>query len=411
MSILFLTACGGESVSTLASSWEALVDTVGDTVVVRTLSGSIWGDTAYLVPEVTIGTLEGADEYVLGRPQAMAVGENGMILVLDSQVPVVRMYRPSGTHLRDLGKEGSGPGEYRSPDGVAVLPDGRILVRDPPNSRIAVFDESGSYLYQWHLSGGFNSGTRFYVDHGGNSYVTALLDRNLDPWDWRMALIRYSPEGEILDTIPEPTWDFDPPQLTASREGSSSSRDVPFSAEVATGFSPEGYWIGGLSTRYRIDLFRSESQVLRLEKDWVPVSVLPEEAEEQRRRTIQGFQRQYGSWRWNGPGIPDAKPPFKEVFVSWEGNIWVALSTTGVLAMTEQEARAEEAASGRTPLSFVEPWAFDVFSSEGEYLGLVRVPETFQIRPEPVVRGDSVWAVVRDEFDLPSVVRFRVVHP
>jgi hypothetical protein len=30
--------------------------------------------------------------------------------------------------------------------------------------------------------------------------------------------------------------------------------------------------------------------------------------------------------------------------------------------------------------------------------------------PPPVFRGDTVWAVVRDEFEVPHVVRFHIQH-
>lgn len=50
-----------------SGEWDAAVDTVGDTVVVRTLTGSAQGDTARLVPEMRIGELEGPDHYILGN--------------------------------------------------------------------------------------------------------------------------------------------------------------------------------------------------------------------------------------------------------------------------------------------------------------------------------------------------------
>jgi len=228
------------------------------------------------------------------------------------------------------------------------------------------------------------------------------------PWEWEFGLIRYSPEGEIIDTVAAPTWDHDFAQVTASRENSSSVRRVPFTATMAWSFSPLGYMVGGLSTDYRIDLFRENAPVLRLERVWSPIPVKSAEAEEQQRRITRSLQRQYGSWRWNGPSVPDTKPPFKEIFVSWEGDIWVSLSTEGVASMGETEARELEEVSGRVALRFREPAAIDVFSPDGRYLGQVGVPESFQIEPEPVVRGDYVWAVVRNELDVASVVRFRI---
>jgi len=405
-----VAVCGDGAGSETGGTWEAVIDTAGDTITVRTLSGGAWPNAATLVAEASIGEADGADEYIIGEPQSIAVGADGTILVLDTQVPVLRAYSADGEYLRDVGRKGGGPGEYESPDGMTVLPDGRIVVRDPPNGRISVFDASGTYLEQWPLSGGFNTDRRFYVDTAGNSYVTTLLSRGRAPWEWEFGLVRYGPDGAIIDTLAAPVWDYEFAQVKASREGSSSVRAVPFTAQTTWSFSPLGYMVGGLSTEYRIDLFRPDAPVLRIEREWTPVTVQAAEADEQRRRITTGLQRQYGSWRWNGPPIPGTKPPFKDVFVSWEGDVWVALSTEGVATMSEAEARAEEQASGRVPLRFREPVAFDVFAPDGRYLGPVTVPASFRTEPEPIVRGDRVWAVTRDDLDVASVVRFRIVR-
>jgi len=41
----WLTGCG-EVKTPAAGGWRVVYDTIGDTVVVRTVAGSIWGDTA-----------------------------------------------------------------------------------------------------------------------------------------------------------------------------------------------------------------------------------------------------------------------------------------------------------------------------------------------------------------------------
>lgn len=405
-----LAACRSEPGSEDGMRWQAAVDTVGDTVTVRTLSGSVWADTVTLAAEVSIGRLDGPDEYVLGNPSAIAVASDGTILVLDGQVPVIRAYDPDGRHLRDVGRQGRGPGEYDGPDGLAVLPDGRILVRDPANSRISVFDLEGSLLEEWPHSAGFNTDRRFYVDREGRSYVTTLLERGLAPWEWEFGLVVYDAAGHVVDTLPAPTWEFEPAQVRASREGSSSVRRVPFTPQTVWTFSPLGYFVGGLSDDYRIDLFRPGGPIVRIERVWMPVRVTPQEADEQRRRITEGLRRQYGAWRWNGPGVPDTKPPFKEMFTDDGGNVWLVVSTRAVPIMTEEEALDERRASGSTPLRFAEPVALDVFDPAGRYLGHVRPPPTFRVTPEPVVRGDYVWAVTRDELDVASLVRFRMVR-
>ena len=407
---MVLVACGGPADRAAGGAWDAVIDTAGDTITVRTLSGSAWGDTAGLIAEVEIGESNGSDAHIFGEPRALAVGPGGMILVLDTQVPVVRAFDADGVYLRDVGRSGNGPGEYASPDGMTVLEDGRILVRDPPNGRTSVFSGDGEFREQWPLSGGFNSDRRFYVDTAGDSYVTTLLERGRAPWEWKFGLVRYNPRGEILDTVPAPVWNHEFARVTASSENSSSMRLVPFTADVAWSFSPLGYMVGGLSTDYRIDLYRRNAPVLRIERVWTAVPVLAAEADEQRLRITRGLQRQYGSWRWNGPSIPSTKPPFRDLFLSAEGDVWVLLSTEGIETMSEADAIAEEHATGRVPLRFEEPAAFDVFSADGRYLGHVRVPSSFRTDPEPIVRGDRVWAITRDELDVARITRFRLVH-
>jgi hypothetical protein len=80
--------------------------------------------------------------------------------------------------------------------------------------------------------------------------------------------------------------------------------------------------------------------------------------------------------------------------------------------MTAAEARTEEDETGRLPLRYEEPLAFDVFEPDGTFLGRVRAPDEMEARyPRPVFRGENVWAVMRGDLDVLSVVRFKLVFP
>ena len=75
-------------------------------------------------------------------------------------------------------------------------------------------------------------------------------------------------------------------------------------------------------------------------------------------------------------------------------------------------AEEPEERRGEIPTrTWVEPVAFDVFEPDGRYLGMVRAPRGFSTRPQPVFRGDTVWATVRDDLEVPYIVRFRIQHP
>jgi hypothetical protein len=75
------------------------------------------------------------------------------------------------------------------------------------------------------------------------------------------------------------------------------------------------------------------------------------------------------------------------------------------------ELDTEEPEPGEVPeRTWIEPVAFDVFEPDGRYLGMVRAPEGFATSPRPFIRGDTVWAVVRGELEVPYVTRFHIQH-
>lgn len=412
LTALLVVGCRGISGGDDSTTWEAVVDTVGDTITVRTVAGSVWGDTAELIPEMRIGVLDGPDEYMLGSVRSLAVSPAGDIYLVDGQVPVVRKYSPDGTHLYDLGAEGGGPGEYKSPDGgLGVLSDGRVLVRDPGNNRINVYGPSGESLTSWRLPGGFSTGQKLYVDAEDRALTTVLLEGYRAITMWRYGLVPYGPDGVSGDTMPVPRWEYDPPTITG---GGARGRFeyVPFSPTQDFSYSKLGYFVAGLSTAYAIHLFPPGRPILRIEKVWTPVRVNAEEADERYMRLRNSFRRQFPGWRWNGPGLPDQKPPFKRVYAGDDGRIWVLVSQEARPVMSAADARAVEEETGQLPLRYEEPPAFDVFEPDGTFLGHVRAPDGMEARyPPPIFRGEHVWAVMRGELDVTTVVRLKAVVP
>jgi len=254
-------ACSGDGGGV---EWVAVRDTVGDTIVVRTTAGSIWGSSRVLTPEVSIGVLEGADAYMFGSVAAIAVTSDERVFVLDRQIPQVRLFGPDGIHIRDVGRSGEGPGEYKRPDGGMVfMPDGRLVLRDPGTGKILEFSADGEHVRDVRLpyGGGFNTSNNFSWDAYGNLYTPTILNLadRVSVTDWVHGLIRFGPDRSVLDSLETPTYDFDPWIVSGETEGNSSSTGVPYAPGVETAFSPLGYWVAGLSTDYRIDLRRTDA--------------------------------------------------------------------------------------------------------------------------------------------------------
>lgn len=67
------------------------------------------------------GGLEG--EVLFGVIADVAADADGNVYVLDNQLCQVRVFSPRGEHLRDLSRQGEGPGEIQQPTALVMLPD------------------------------------------------------------------------------------------------------------------------------------------------------------------------------------------------------------------------------------------------------------------------------------------------
>jgi sugar lactone lactonase YvrE len=82
------------------------------------------------------------------RPNAVAVGPTGEIYVSDGYVNSrIVIFTPDGKFLRIIGgNKGAAPGELQLPHGVAVDPQGRIVVADSDNKRLSIFAKDGTFV-------------------------------------------------------------------------------------------------------------------------------------------------------------------------------------------------------------------------------------------------------------------------
>jgi hypothetical protein len=376
---------------------------IGDTVVVRTIAGSVWGETKTLQAELRIGALDGSDEYLLGKVRSIAVGPDESIYIFDAQARALRKYRSDGSVAITLGREGSGPGEYRQPDsGLGVLPDGRVLLRDPENARIAVYAPDGTPLDHWRILGGHYSPRPIYVLPAGQALtVVSGTSSTGQPFT---GLVRFTAMGRTLDTLFAPERTVKAPVISLRRGVVRMSTDVPFWPSTQWTFSPLGYFIVGVSSEYRFDQLRAGA-VHRVERVVSAVAVHAEERATTRHRLEADYQRRSPDWTWNGPDIPDTKPLWKRIFAGRDGRMWVLRHVTAErveISLTD-ERRSDEAAP-----EWREPVMFDVFDPDGTYLGEVLAPNDMKMAPEPVFNGDNVWAVTVDSLGVEFVTRFRL---
>ncbi len=118
---------------------------------------------------------------------------------VESDQHQVRVFNArTGAHLQDIGRRGSGPGEFNLPRDIAIGAEGRLYVVDGGNFRVVVFDRDGNYLKSFgrvgKQYGQFARPKEIAVDRDGNVYVVDAAFGNFQI---------FNAEGELLLFIGE----------------------------------------------------------------------------------------------------------------------------------------------------------------------------------------------------------------
>ncbi|MDH4289933.1 MAG: 6-bladed beta-propeller [Aquincola sp.] len=169
---------------------------------------------------------------------------------VSSESHMVRVFdAKTGAHLMDIGKRGSGPGEFNLPRDLAIGLQGRLYVVDGGNFRVVVFDREGKYLFSFgsvgKQYGQFARPKEIAIDRDGNVYVVDTAFGNFQI---------FNPEGELLMFI-----------------GQRNERDGPARYMLPSGIAvDEDGRVYMVDQWFRkIDVFRPAS--LKADAGWVPL--------------------------------------------------------------------------------------------------------------------------------------------
>ena len=402
--VLALAACSpGGPASTVGGTWVGTITTEGTVTTVVNESGSVWAGKATLVEEASIGVENGPPEYMFGAISSVHTDDSG-IWVADSQTPAVRLFALDGTHVRDIGGEGEGPGEYTRPELVATTTDGRVFVVDGGTRRINVYAASGEIVETLPLGRGvvWSGSTPMPIDAAGSPW---LVYRDYDLMDPaaraapKFVIRAHSGDGPTGEPRPVPEG---PVTL------SGIARFRPF---WVWNLTPSGDLLAGGSDIYRFERRSAGGTTTVIEKSWDPVPVSEGEAE---------YFAHLNALRETAPlvdsSIPATKPAFLGLHGASSGETWVLRLGPGfkVPDCNDHPASMEEVFSA--DYCWQDALFFDVFGEDGRYLGSVDVLDEMreQIRRwarTPHFIGDRVTAVTMDDAGTLMVKRYRLVLP
>ena len=125
-----------------------------------------------------------------GQNPNPAAGSTGRIMKFTSD----------GTFVKEWGRIGSAPGEFRTPHALEFDSQGRLFVADRGNHRIQIFDQDGNYLDSYYQFGRISG--LFITDDDTLYAIDSESDRIRHP-NWRNGVrIGHASEDKVTAFIP-----------------------------------------------------------------------------------------------------------------------------------------------------------------------------------------------------------------
>ncbi len=355
-------------------------------------------DVAEAHVDLRFGSLDGDNPNLLfGDIRGIQATSDGTIYVLDHQASEVRVFDSDGRYLRTIVRQGEGPGEITSANGIILSGDSLLWIHDHGKWRIVGVDLDGeqvrrfnkpvlSYGAMW--DGVFDNRGRYwrYESHSDE-------DRPYPPphgWSkstWRRYFKYHNLSDGAVDSV------YLGERVSRSyhhhyRESNGrlrflGRRFVP--GETAVVNPSGGFWHANTGA-YRIVRTGEGGDTLLVIEAGVPaMPVTDEDRSAYIEENVEDRPEARGAAEAVAALLPDVKPVLRRMFVDDEGRLWVQ-------RLTPADA----------------PAFFDMFSEDGDYLGSVRFAFTPAFTRYFWVQHGNIYTWVVDEMDVPYVVRARL---
>ena len=382
-------ACSNDGVR----STTTVRDSAGVEIVENGATGAWTPAAAWTVadtPSLSIGGDDSDSTTIFARVRRVTRLGDGRIVVANAGTSQLRFYDSTGRFLTAVGRPGKGPGEFNWL-GPALRTDGDSLILwDPNNGRLSVFDSSGQLVRAVPLRSG--QGVSF-PDPFGRASDGALIGRvgertsSVGAIRGSAFFVSYGPDLVPIDTIA--TRPSDERFVQPCGQGM-CGYDPPFSRSTVMAFARDRLYVGS-GDRYEIAVIGMDGREIRSIRALVANrTVTRADAARQRDEFLalarneerrQELERVYSVMT-----MPETMPAYNDLRVDRVGNLWVE----------DYRATDEE----------VPQWT--VFDSTGHLLGAVDTPRSLRIDD---IGDDYLLGVFRDSLDVEHVRMHRITKP
>ena len=138
------------------------------------------------------------------------VGDGAEVFVAENFVERIQRFDGDGVFVTHWGSDGTGDGQFTTPSGIAVDPDGNVFTVDSNGHRVQKFTSDGGFVTKWGSRGEGNQQFQFpsaiAVDSDGSVFVADSFNRRILKFDGDGNFITKwgsngSEDGQFLDPV------------------------------------------------------------------------------------------------------------------------------------------------------------------------------------------------------------------
>ncbi len=145
------------------AAWQGTIEEVDGVKVIKNPKEPMHGEDVFVLEEeLSIGDVEGKDEQMFTNIFDVAVDDDENTYILDLNQRQIRVFDQDGIYLRNIGKRGQGPGEFRYPMQIIISPNQEFVICDPMVRRLFFYSLDGVFRrddwrssFNWRDTGSF----------------------------------------------------------------------------------------------------------------------------------------------------------------------------------------------------------------------------------------------------------------
>jgi hypothetical protein len=310
--------------------------------------------------ELSIGEIEGDENYMFGSNIGFNTDDEGNFYVMDYESKKILKYDPEGKHLLSFGREGQGPGEFRSLSVPRFDKDNNLYIYDTSGRRISFFDRDGNYLRQITVK-------ERYIDPFVNSkgFIVANKWEMNQQGNVQKQTFSYGLFNDKFELLAELFKDeYESPMPTGTDESSlvnflaKAWSQAVFRPGVRMLLADNDFIYLGRPEKFEVNVYSPEGRLVKkITRDYDPLPVNDKDKEEYFRRLGEGLS---SSPQFNEDMIEQVFqkmkfPKFKPAYQSF------TLMDNGWLAVIVESVEGE--------YTF-----FDIFDRDGKYIAHFKTP-------------------------------------